>query len=88
MSDSDFVENVYDEYIYTGTDGDGNYIFEKIGSTDIDLSGYALKSEIPTKLSQLTNDKNFVSSGETFETELVSMLPALSETEIDDICTM
>ena len=38
-----------------------NELNEKIGNTsgNIDLSDYALKSEIPTKVSQLTNDSNF-----------------------------
>lgn len=30
------------------------------GGGDIDLSGYALKSELPTKVSQLDNDKNYI----------------------------
>ena len=30
------------------------------GGGDIDLSGYALKSDIPTKVSQLANDKNYL----------------------------
>lgn len=80
--------NDYDEYIYIGKETSGNLKFEKIGSTSVNLSGYALKSDIPTKLSQLTNDENFVSSGEMFEQELVDMIPALTETQIDTICTM
>lgn len=35
-----------------GTDGDGN--------VNIDLSVYALKSDVPTKVSQLTNDKGYL----------------------------
>lgn len=36
------TNNTYDEYIYV------NNAFEKIGSTAVDLSDYALKSELPT----------------------------------------
>lgn len=56
--------NLFDEYIlvdtFTGTDGfvySAHY--EKIGTTDIDLTPYAKKTEIPTKVSQLTNDSDF-----------------------------
>ena len=56
--------NSFDEYIlvdtFTGTDGivySAHY--EKIGTTDIDLTPYAKKTEIPTKVSQLTNDSDF-----------------------------
>lgn len=56
--------NSFDEYIlvdaYTGADGilySAHY--EKIGTTDIDLTQYAKKTEIPTKVSQLTNDSDF-----------------------------
>lgn len=56
--------NSFDEYIlvdtYTGADGvvyTAHY--EKIGTTDIDLTPYAKKTEIPTKVSQLTNDSDF-----------------------------
>ena len=48
------TNNVRDEYLYV------NGAWEKIGDTEINLSNYALKSELPTKTSQLTNDSNFV----------------------------
>lgn len=56
--------NSFDEYIlvdtYTGTDGIVYMAhYEKIGTTDIDLTQYAKKTEIPTKVSQLTNDSDF-----------------------------
>ena len=44
------------EYIYVNGD------WEVIGNTDIDLSQYALKSELPTALSDLTNDVGFITS--------------------------
>ena len=48
--------DIYDEYIWVGTD------YEKIGNTDIDLSNYAIKSELPTKVSDLTNDSGYATS--------------------------
>lgn len=47
-------QNVYDEYLWV-TDK-----FEKLGTREIDLTAYAKKSEIPTKVSQLTNDSGFL----------------------------
>ena len=45
--------NIYTEYLYM----DGKW--EIIGTTTVDLSQYALKTEIPTKLSQLINDASY-----------------------------
>lgn len=42
------TNNAYDEYLYV------NNKWEKIGDTTIDLSNYALKSEIPTVTNDLT----------------------------------
>jgi hypothetical protein len=42
--------NIYNEYIYV------NNTWELIGDTQVDLTNYALKSEIPTKLSDLEQD--------------------------------
>lgn len=58
--------DVYDEYIWLEDDSS----FELIGSTQVDLTGYATEtwvqnqdyateSDIPTKTSDLTNDSNF-----------------------------
>ncbi len=43
------TNNIYDEYLYV------NNKWEKIGDTSIDLTNYALKSEIPTVTNDLTN---------------------------------
>lgn len=51
--------NVYDEYIFLPAEGSTAARYEKIGTTDIDLTPYAKKTEIPTKVSQLTNDNNY-----------------------------
>lgn len=52
-------QNSYDEYIFLPADGSTEARYEKIGTTDIDLTPYAKKTEIPTKVSQLTNDSDF-----------------------------
>lgn len=44
----------YDEFIYA------NNKWEWVGKTNVDLSQYALKNEIPTKVSQLQNDSGFL----------------------------
>lgn len=52
-------KNIYNEYIYV------NNKFEKLGSTEISLTNYALKSEIPTvptKVSAFTNDSGYLTS--------------------------
>jgi len=53
------TQNIYTEYIFV------NNNWEKLGTQTLDLSGYALKTEIPTKLSQLTNNINAVTKIET-----------------------
>lgn len=53
------TNNVYDEYIFLPAEGSTAARYEKIGTTDIDLTPYAKKTEIPTKVSQLTNDSNY-----------------------------
>lgn len=65
-TDKDYT-NLFDEYIlvdtFTGSDGI-EYMthYEKIGTTDIDLTPYAKKTEIPTKVSQLSNDSSFATT--------------------------
>ena len=58
--------NSFDEYILVDTYSSGgityNAHYEKIGTTDIDLTPYAKKTEIPTKVSQLTNDSSFATT--------------------------
>lgn len=49
-------ENLYTEYIYV------NGAWEKLGTQKLDLSGYALNSDIPTKLSELINDTEFITA--------------------------
>lgn len=48
--DSAKENNIYEEYIYI------NSKWETIGTTAVDLTNYALKTEIPTKISELEQD--------------------------------
>lgn len=52
------TQNVYNEYLFVN----GNW--ELVGDTQIDLSNYALKTELPTKLSQLVNDANYLTTSD------------------------
>lgn len=115
-------QNSYDEYIFLPADGSTAARYEKIGTTDIDLTPYAKKTEIPTKVSQLTNDSDFETKANVGSriTEAINSLdysdtaeegkyvssvsetngvikvtranfadaiPAITETQIDNICT-
>lgn len=53
-------QNRYDEYIFLPADGSTAARYEKIGTTDIDLTPYAKKTEIPTAVSDLANDLGFI----------------------------
>lgn len=55
-------QNSYDEYIFLPADGSTAARYEKIGTTDIDLTPYAKKTEIPTAVSYLANDLGFETS--------------------------
>ena len=114
--------NVYDEYIFLPPDSPYEGRYEKIGTTDIDLTPYAKKTEIPTKVSQLLNDEDYIDSRssadqvatavnglkytDTAETgkyvssvsqeigkitvtraNFADAIPAITETQIDNICT-
>lgn len=116
------AQNIYDEYIFLPADGSTVARYEKIGTTDIDLTPYAKKTEIPTKVSQLSNDSDFetktnvgsritgainsldkadtaeegkyVSSVsetngviEVTRANFADAIPAITETQIDNICT-
>lgn len=54
LTSGDESNNLYTEYIYV------NGQWEKLGTQKLDLSGYALKTDIPVKLSELINDSGFV----------------------------
>ena len=119
-------QNSYDEYIFLPAEGSTSARYEKIGTTDIDLTPYAKKTDIPKKVSQLTNDSDFETKTNVInrvtadirnainkldktdtaeegkyvsavsETEGVisvtranfaDAIPAITETQIDNICT-
>lgn len=46
--------NLYTEYIYV------NGHWEYLGKQTVDLTGYALKTDIPVKISELTNDAGYI----------------------------
>lgn len=115
-------QNSYDEYIFLPAEGSTAARYEKIGTTDIDLTPYAKKTEIPKKVSQLTNDSDFETKtnvGSRITTAINNLdktdtavegkyvsavsetngvitvtranfadaIPAITETQIDNICT-
>lgn len=55
VSNSGSAPNVYDEYIYV------NNVFEKIGTTDVDLSGYVQTSSL-TRITEAQIDTILASS--------------------------
>lgn len=61
-------QNSYDEYIFLPAEGSTAARYEKIGTTDIDLTPYAKKTDIPTKVSQLGNDSHFMSTTDVYST--------------------
>lgn len=71
------TNNLYTEYIYVG----GKW--EYLGKQTIDLSGYALKTELPTKLSDLTNDAGFITNTVSDLVNYYSKSETYSKAEID-----
>mgnify|MGYP000726040276 CR=1 FL=1 len=70
VANSETGTNIYDEYIYI------NSKFEKLGSRELDLSSYAKKTDIPTKVSALTNDSGYQNSTQVnslIDAKLVAM---------------
>ena len=115
-------QNSYDEYIFLPAEGSTAARYEKIGTTDIDLTPYAKKTDIPKNVSDITNDIGFITaqtsashivnainkldySDTAVEGKYVSAvsetdgvitvtranfadaIPAITETQIDNICT-
>jgi len=56
---------------------------ENINTDDIDLSNYATKDEIPTKLSQLINDEKFLSSFTEEDPTVPDYVKHIAESDID-----
>lgn len=115
-------QNSYDEYIFLPAEGSTEARYEKIGTTDIDLTPYAKKTEVPTKVSDITNDLGYITAqtsashvvnainkldySDTAEegkyvssvsetngvikvtrANFADAIPAITETQIDNICT-
>lgn len=72
--------NIYDEYIYI------NSKFEKLGSREMDLSSYAKKTDIPTKVSPLTNDSGYQNSTQV-NSLIDAKLVAMTDTELNTMWT-
>lgn len=76
--------NSFDEYILVDTYSSGgityNAHYEKIGTTDIDLTPYAKKAEIPTKVSDITNDIGFI----TAQTSASHIVNAINKLDYSD----
>jgi hypothetical protein len=74
------TQNIYDEYIFLPAEGSTAARYEKIGTTDIDLTPYAKKTEIPTKVSQLTNDNGYINA-QTSATHVANAINKLDYTD-------
>jgi hypothetical protein len=74
------AQNIYDEYIFLPADGSTAARYEKIGTTDIDLTPYAKKTEIPTKVSDITNDIGFI----TAQTSASHIVNAINKLDYSD----
>lgn len=72
--------NVYDEYIFLPPDSPFEGRYEKIGTTDIDLTPYAKKTEIPVAVSDLANDLGFI----TDETSTANIRNAINSLDKAD----
>lgn len=80
VSNSDSGNNIYDEYIYI------NSKFEKLGSREMDLSSYAKKTDIPTKVSSLTNDSGYQTAAQV-TSAINAKLVVMTDTELNAMWT-
>lgn len=69
--------DLYTEYIYV------NGAWEILGSQKVDLTGYALKEEIPTKLSELDNDSGYITKAVSDLVNYYKKSEVYSKDEID-----
>lgn len=74
------TQNIYDEYIFLPAEGSTAARYEKIGTTDIDLTPYAKKTEIPKKVSDITNDIGFITA-QTSASHIVNAINKLDYTD-------
>lgn len=91
---SGVTQNQYEEYIYTGNTSETYDAskWEKLGDfrATVDLANYAKKSEIPTKVSQLSNDKGYLTSHQSLadyakKSETVDISTIKVEEEVLDV---
>lgn len=80
VANSGSGNNIYDEYIYI------NSKFEKLGSREMDLSSYAKKTDIPTKVSSLTNDSGYQTAAQVAST-INAKLVVMTDTELNAMWT-
>lgn len=80
VASSDSGNNIYDEYIYI------NSKFEKLGSREMDLSSYAKKTDIPTKVSSLTNDSGYQTAAQV-TSAINAKLAVMTDTELNTMWT-
>lgn len=80
VANSGSGNNIYDEYIYI------NSKFEKLGSREMDLSSYAKKTDIPTKVSSLTNDSGYQTAAQV-TSAINTKLVAMTDTELNTMWT-
>lgn len=80
VANSGSGNNVYDEYIYI------NSKFEKLGSREMDLSSYAKKTDIPTKVSSLTNDSGYQTAAQV-TSAINAKLVVMTDTELNAMWT-
>ena len=67
---------------YEVVDAKARQDIEVLKNTEVDLTSYALKSELPTKVSQLQNDSRFITLEEVPETDLSAYA---KKTDIPDV---
>lgn len=80
VANSDSDNNIYDEYIYI------NSKFEKLGSREMDLSSYAKKTDVPTKVSSLTNDSGYQTAAQV-TSAINAKLVVMTDTELNTMWT-
>lgn len=80
VANSGSGNNIYDEYIYI------NSKFEKLGSREMDLSSYAKKTDIPTKVSSLTNDSGYQTAAQVTSITNAKLV-VMTDTELNAMWT-
>ena len=80
VANSGSGNNIYDEYIYI------NSKFEKLGSREMDLSSYAKKTDVPTKVSSLTNDSGYQTAAQV-TSAINAKLVVMTDTELNTMWT-